>query len=165
MAFQCGVKTDWKFLSGKEEGVAPPQGSHDWSAVVRMGSLRARQVCKAKDMSACGNSEKGHQQSRTTQGLLDFDCAGAPQKEAEEDDEQRLHGRRQRREAKHPSDVVVGPALGNGCPRAIGPPGSGPGRPPRRVRGAPAPLRRLAFEANAGSAVSPRESHALGFKT
>ena len=82
--FQCRVKADWKFLSGKEEGVA----RHDWSAVVRMASLRARQVRKAKDMSACGNSEKGHQQSRTTQGLLDLDCAGAPQKEAEEDDEQ-----------------------------------------------------------------------------
>ena len=52
--------------------MAPPQGSHDWSAVVRVASLRARQVCKAKDMSACGNSEKGHQQSLTTQGLLDF---------------------------------------------------------------------------------------------
>ena len=68
--------------------MAPPQGSHDWSAVVRVASLRARQVCKAKDMSSCGNSEKGHQQSRTTQGLLDFDGAGAPEKEAEEDDEQ-----------------------------------------------------------------------------
>ena len=86
--FQCWVKTDWQFLSGKEEGVAPPQGSHDWSAVVRVASLRARQVCKAKDTSSCGNSQKGHEQSRTTQGLLDFDCAGAPQKEAEEDDEQ-----------------------------------------------------------------------------
>ena len=86
--FQCWVKTDWQFLSGKEEGVAPPQGSHDWSAVVRVARLRGRQVCKAKEMSSCGNSEKGHQQSRTTQGLLDFDCAGAPQKEAEEDDEQ-----------------------------------------------------------------------------
>ena len=86
--FQCWVKTDWQFLSGKEEGVDPPQGSHDWSAVVRVARLRGRQVCKAKEMSSCGNSEKGHQQSRTTQGLLDFDGAGAPQKEAEEDDEQ-----------------------------------------------------------------------------
>ena len=86
--FQCWVKTDWQFLSGKEEGVAPPQGSHDWSAVVRVARLRGRQVCKAKEMSSCGNSEKGHQQSRTTQGLLDFDGAGAPEKEAEEDDEQ-----------------------------------------------------------------------------
>ena len=60
--------------------MAPPQGSHDWSAVVRVARLRGRQVCKAKEMSSCGNSEKGHQQSRTTQGLLDFDCAGAPQK-------------------------------------------------------------------------------------
>ena len=68
--------------------MAPPQGSHDWSAVVRVARLRGRQVCKAKDMSSCGNSEKGHQQSRTTQGWLDFDCAGAPQKGAEEDDEQ-----------------------------------------------------------------------------
>ena len=68
--------------------MAPPQGSHDWSAVVRGACLRARQVCKAKETSSCGNSEKGHQQSRTTQGLLDFDCAGVPQKEAEEDDEQ-----------------------------------------------------------------------------
>ena len=66
----------------------PPQGSHDWSAVVRVARLRGRQVCKAKEMSSCGNSEKGHQQSRTTQGLLDFDGAGAPEKEAEEDDEQ-----------------------------------------------------------------------------
>ena len=86
--FQCWVKTDWKFLSGKEEGVAPPQGSHNWSAVVRVARLRGRQVCKAKEMSSWGNSEKGHHQSRTTQGLLDFDCAGAPQKKAEEDDEQ-----------------------------------------------------------------------------
>ena len=73
---------------GKEEGVAPPQGSHDWSAVVRVASLRARQVCKAKDMPSCGNSEKRHQQSRTTQGLLDFDFAGALHARAEEDDEQ-----------------------------------------------------------------------------
>ena len=71
--FQCGVKADWKFFS---------------AAVVRVASLRARQVYKAKDMPSCGNSEKRHQQSRTTQGLLDFDCAGAQQKEAEEDDEQ-----------------------------------------------------------------------------
>ena len=93
--FQCWVKTDWQFLSGKEEGVAPPQGSHDWSAVVRVASLRARQVCKAKDMPSCGNSEKHHQQSRTTQGSLDYDCAGAPQEEAEEDDEQDSSARHQ----------------------------------------------------------------------
>ena len=72
----------------EQKGEAPPQGSQDWSAVVRVGSFGAREVCNAKDTSSCGNSEKGHRQSRTTEGLLDFDCAGAPQKEAEEDDEQ-----------------------------------------------------------------------------
>ena len=40
-------------------------------------------------MTSFGNYAKGHHQSRTTQGLLDFEFAGAPQGRAAEDDEQK----------------------------------------------------------------------------